>query len=72
MPEPQLNWVKSSASVANGACVEMAIADDSIILRCSRRPDVRIHFTHAEIAAFFEGVHNGEFDHLIGRDAPSS
>ncbi len=66
MPESELTWIKSTASLSNGACVELAQADNSILLRCSRQPNVQVQFTRAEIAAFFEGVHDGEFDHLLG------
>jgi hypothetical protein len=58
-------WIKSSRSVGNGACVELAVVDKAILLRNSRDPDTELCFTYAEITAFFAGVRNDEFDELI-------
>lgn len=66
MPEPQLNWIKSSASLNAGACVEMAIDGNTVLVRHSRQPDVTIRYSRAEMDAFFTGVRASEFDHLIG------
>jgi hypothetical protein len=58
-------WIKSAASIGTGACVELAAEGDSILLRNSRCPDIEVRFTGREMAAFFEGIRNGDFDHLI-------
>ena len=58
-------WIKASRSTALTACIELAADGDLIALRNSRHPEVEIHYTHAEIAAFLDGVKRGEFDHLL-------
>jgi len=59
-------WRKASHSIPNGACVELSTDGDEILLRNSRDHAVVLRFTRAEIAAFFHGVGNGEFDYLLG------
>lgn len=64
--QPSLTWVKARASIANNACVELAKLGDIIAVRDSKRPELPPHhYTKLEILAFFEGVRNGEFDHLL-------
>jgi hypothetical protein len=65
MPDEDLEWIKASASVANGACVELASTDDGVLMRHSKHPEVQIHYSRAEIEAFFAGIRNDEFDHLV-------
>ena len=62
MPERELTWTKARASLNTGACVELAIDGDSVLMRNSRQPETEIRFTRAEIAAFFDGVRRHEFD----------
>lgn len=59
-------WRKSSVSNPSGNCVELAeLADGTVAVRNSREPQGPVLiYTRAEIAAFFEGVHRGEFDDL--------
>jgi hypothetical protein len=59
-------WQKSSHSIASGACVELSADGHEILLRNSRDLAVVLRFTRAEIAAFFHGVQNREFDDLLG------
>ncbi|MFF4099351.1 DUF397 domain-containing protein [Streptomyces sp. NPDC001903] len=61
-------WVKSSASVGNGNCVEVAaLAGGGVAMRNSRFPDgPALVFTAAEIEAFLRGAKDAEFDHLAG------
>ena len=65
-PQPQsgLDWIKSSASYASGACVELAPDGDRIWLRDSKNPAVSLEYTRTEISAFLYGAKRGEFDHL--------
>jgi hypothetical protein len=65
MHDETLNWIKSTSSMGNGACVELASDDDSILVRNSRRPQNHLRCTRAEVAAFIKGAKNGEFDHLV-------
>jgi hypothetical protein len=57
-------WAKSSLSVYNGNCVEVAgLTDDVINVRNSRDPRGAIlSFTPAEWDAFIGGVQLGEFN----------
>jgi hypothetical protein len=61
----RLQWVKASASVGAGACVELAYAGEMIALRDSKNPQIPpFLYTRAELAAFLDGAKRGEFDHL--------
>jgi hypothetical protein len=54
-------WRKSTAS-GSGACVEVALADESVLVRSSRDPlGSVLCFSRQEWVAFLEGVSNGEF-----------
>lgn len=56
-------WHKSSASGPNGDCVEVAFADEGVLVRHSRNPSGPVlSFTHSEWRAFVAGAHNGEFE----------
>ncbi|MER7463613.1 DUF397 domain-containing protein [Streptomyces sp. NPDC097981] len=65
---PGAVWVKSSASVGNGNCVEVAaLAGGGVAMRNSRFPGgPALVFTAAEIEGFIDGVKRAEFDHLTG------
>lgn len=65
MPNMGPRWIKARRSQNLGACVELAQADDGVVMRNSRRPDDRIHHSMIEFAVFIEAAKNGEFDHLI-------
>jgi hypothetical protein len=69
MSESGPKWIKSTASLSNGACIELAVDDPDILLRNSRQPDVQLRFTRAEIAAFLVGVRNNEFDGFASEKA---
>lgn len=63
---PTTKWIKARASISSGACVELARVGETIALRDSKNPDAAPHhYTQAEMIAFFDGVRNGEFDHLL-------
>jgi hypothetical protein len=57
-------WIKSSLSLANGNCVEVAeLPSGSVGVRSSRDPDGPVlEFTQAEWDAFLGGARRGEFD----------
>lgn len=61
-----LQWVKSAHSGAD-SCVEMAkLPDGGIGVRDSKNPELgHLTYTKAEVAAFFAGVRDGEFDHFL-------
>ena len=63
-PDSDFTWVKSSLSLANGNCVEVAgLADGEIGVRNSRdSAGPVLRFTPDEWHAFLGGVQNGEFD----------
>ncbi|MFE2287405.1 DUF397 domain-containing protein [Streptomyces sp. NPDC059443] len=65
---PGAIWVKSSASVGNGNCVEVAaLGGGNVAMRNSRFPDgPALVFTAAEIEAFVDGVKRSEFDRMTG------
>ncbi|MCO1657271.1 DUF397 domain-containing protein [Pseudonocardia humida] len=65
MPDADLQWTKSTASIGNGACVEFATHDGEVLVRNSRCPEIVISCTPQEMAAFFEGVRRHEFDDLL-------
>ena len=62
------HWVKSSLSLANGNCVEVASLPGGMIgvrnSRDSAGPVLR--FTPREWHAFLGGVRSGEFDNIVG------
>jgi predicted secreted Zn-dependent protease len=58
-----VRWQKSSASAANGDCVEVGPAPDLVLIRNSKHPSGPVlSFSYAEWAAFVIGVRDGEFD----------
>ena len=61
-------WTKSRFSNPNGECVELAkLTNGEIAVRNSRHPDdPALIFTRAEMAAFIQGVKEGEFDEMAG------
>ncbi|MGW4696656.1 DUF397 domain-containing protein [Kitasatospora cineracea] len=60
-------WQKAQASQGIGACVELRKLDDGQVgMRNSRFPaGPALVLTGEETRAFFVGVKNGEFDHLL-------
>lgn len=66
MPEADASWVKSSFSMSNGNCVEVAsLSSGGIGVRDSKDTEGPVlRFTPDEWHAFLGGVHNGEFDHF--------
>ena len=59
-----LHWTKSSLSLSNGNCVEVAsLPGDQIGVRDSKDAEGPVlRFTPDEWNAFLGGVRNGEFD----------
>ena len=64
MSNPDLSWVKSSLSFANGNCVEVAnLPSGGVGVRDSKDAEGPfLRFTPDEWRAFLGGVRNGEFD----------
>jgi hypothetical protein len=62
-----LSWVKSSLSLANGNCVEVAnLPDGGVAVRNSRHSGGPVlHFAPDEWYAFLDGVRAGEFDSFV-------
>ncbi|SNT30492.1 protein of unknown function [Asanoa hainanensis] len=62
-----VTWVKSRRSGAQGNCVELArLADGTVAVRNSRdAAGPALLFTPAEMTAMFDGVRDGEFDHIV-------
>lgn len=60
--QSDITWHKSTASGAAGNCVEVAVVDNSVLVRNFRDPlGSVLSFTCQEWVAFLEGVNNGEF-----------
>jgi hypothetical protein len=60
-----LQWIKATAS-ADAACVELAESSGTYRMRDSKDPRGPVlEFSRQEIAAFLDGAHKGEFDHLV-------
>jgi hypothetical protein len=60
-----LAWRIATKS-SSGNCVEVAVAEDMIAIRHSKRPySELILYTFAEFEAFVDGIKKGEFDDMI-------
>jgi hypothetical protein len=68
-----LVWYKSSASLNQGDCVEVAFGPESVYLRHSGRShELVLRFQYREWAAFLVGARNGEFDLPAAPTTPES
>jgi hypothetical protein len=65
-PQADSSWVKSSLSLSNSNCVEVAnLSGGGIGVRDSKDTEGPVlRFTPDEWDAFLGGVRNGEFDHF--------
>lgn len=58
-----LTWRKSSMSGSNGACVEVAVAGDSMLVRDSKDPrGGNVHVPSARWQSFLHEVKAGRYD----------
>lgn len=57
-----VTWRKSTKCNV-GSCVEVALTEDSALVRSTEKPDLVIRFHVDEWRAFIAGVHAGEFDY---------
>lgn len=63
----ELAWRKASSSVGDGACVEVAFMNRTILVRDSKNPHgSTLAYTAREWKAFIDGVKNGNFDCIWG------
>lgn len=64
MSDLELEWIKSVVSGSQGGnCVEVAFANDEVLVRDSKNPAGPVlRFNSAEWAAFVAGARDGEFD----------
>lgn len=69
---PTVRWRKSRASNPTGSCVEIAeLPGGTIAVRNSRdKEGTALIYPRTEVAAFLHALKNGEFDALIGSEAP--
>ena len=58
-------WIKASASAAEGSCVEMRRAGDMIEVRDTKDDGAGPTLRSAEWAAWLDGAKRSEFDHLM-------
>jgi hypothetical protein len=58
----QVTWVKSSLSISNGQCVQVAGYGNGDVGVKNSRGGPALRFTSQEWQAFVHGVRNGEFD----------
>jgi hypothetical protein len=64
-PTTPTTWRKSSYSVGNNNCVELATVGDDALLRDSKHPEAgHLTFTSTELAALVAAARAGELDHL--------
>jgi hypothetical protein len=63
-PGSGLHWTKSSLSLSNGNCVEVArLPSDHIVIRNNKYAECPVlRSTTDEWSTFLGGVRNGEFD----------
>ena len=69
---PDVTWRKSARSGKQGNCVELApVRSHGVAVRNSRFPEgPALMFSVAEMSAFVAAVKSGDYDHLLGDDAP--
>jgi Domain of unknown function (DUF397) len=68
------DWIKASASNAQGSCVEQRFVDGMIEVRDTKDQGSGpvLRFTLNEYAAWLDGARRGEFDHLLWADHSSA
>ena len=56
-------WRKATASIGNGACVEVLSLGGTVVVRDSKNPDgPMLSYSSPEWKAFVEGAKRGNFD----------
>ena len=69
---PDVTWRKSARSGKQGNCVELApVPSHGVAVRNSRFPEgPALMFSVADMSALVAAVKSGDYDHLLGDDAP--
>jgi hypothetical protein len=63
-PTPPTRWRKSSYSISQANCVELAATPDAVLLRDSKHPDAgHLILTRAQLAALLTDIKAGTLDH---------
>jgi hypothetical protein len=66
MTTPRPTWRKSSYSVNQANCVELADAGDDVLIRDSTHPDAgHLTVARSELAALVAAARAGELDYLL-------
>jgi hypothetical protein len=66
LSEEGLNWRKSTRSIGNGECIEVADVSNDVAVRDSMNPEVaNLRFSGEAWTAFLDGVKAG-IDPVIG------
>ena len=58
----KLEFRKSTFSDRGGRCVDVAITEEAVFIRNSKKHNPIVKFTHEEWEAFLLGVKNNEFE----------
>jgi Domain of unknown function (DUF397) len=59
----ELMWHKGKPC-ESGACVEVAVTGEDVLVRTTVSPDAPIRLTRGEWSAFLASAKEGHFDHL--------
>ncbi|WP_300614581.1 DUF397 domain-containing protein [Trebonia sp.] len=75
LPEGELRvgWRKAQRSISNGACVEVASAPESVIIRDSQDPHgLVLRYSATSWKSFTSAARRGDFDRIFGASGKTS